>query len=506
MMSLFLGYHPVSAQTQGGTTIPQQPVVRAVLFHSSTCLFCRQIVEHDLPPVIQEFSEQLQILYVDVDTVEGESLYLSALEVFGLPRGIPHLFIDKTTVGSVNIPKQLPGLVKTYLAQGGTDWPAISGLDEYLAAMQVAETQTTAAPLPPAIANPLAGPSTLLPAESAPAARVRAVLFWKDGCPHCHEVLENVLPPLQEKYGEQLEILLVEVVTVEDVDRLYEVAAAYGIPRERVGVPFLILGEQVLISSAQTPAELPGLIESYLTQGGLDWPDNPTMTDLLPTPTPAIYSPTPGSPSNEALPMPVDVLSTQAEGRHDNGFTLAVVVLAGMILSLLYALGCLLYGVFKDVSLAPLPAWQGWLVPFLCVIGMGVAGYLSYIEVTLSRAMCGPVGDCNAVQLSPYARLWGVLPIGVLGMGGYIAILVAWLAGRQKWGWISSFAPIALFGMTFFGTVFSAYLTYLEPFVIKAVCLWCITSAIIMTLLMLLSVRPALRSLIGDPHAEETIS
>jgi len=97
------------------------------------------------------------------------------------------------------------------------------------------------------------------------------------------------------------------------------------------------------------------------------------------------------------------------------------------------------------------------------------------------------------------------LPIGVLGAVGYIAILVAWWAARQKWGWLSSYAPIALFGMTFFGTVFSIYLTYLEPFVIKAVCIWCISSSILMTLLMLLSVGPALGSLMGDPNTEETV-
>jgi len=191
---------------------------------------------------------------------------------------------------------------------------------------------------------------------------------------------------------------------------------------------------------------------------------------------------------------------------HDNGFTLAILVLAGMVLSLLYTLGRLIYGVSKDTTLVPLPAWQDWLVPILCLIGLGVAGYLSYIEITLSQAICGPVGNCNAVQTSTYAYLWGVLPIGVLGAGGYIAILAAWWAARQKWGWLSFYAPIALFGMTFFGTVFSAYLTYLEPFVIKAVCIWCITASILMTLLLLLSIRPALRSLMGDSHAEEKIS
>jgi uncharacterized membrane protein len=213
-----------------------------------------------------------------------------------------------------------------------------------------------------------------------------------------------------------------------------------------------------------------------------------------------------GALLNEVFPVLVEDTSFPAENVRNNGFTLAIIILVGMVLSLLYALGCLLYGILKDVNPTPLPAWQDWLIPIQCVIGLGVAGYLSYIEITLSQAMCGPVGDCNAVQLSPYARLWDVLPIGVLGMGGYIAMIIAWWAGRQKWSWVSSHAPIALFGMAFFGTVFSAYLTYLEPFVIKAVCIWCITSAIIITLLLFLSVNPALNSLIGDPHAEETLS
>ena len=144
-----------------------------------------------------------------------------------------------------------------------------------------------------------------------------------------------------------------------------------------------------------------------------------------------------------------------------------------MIISLLYTLGRLIYGVFKEISLAPLPGWRDWLIPILCVIGLGVACYLSYVEITFSQAICGPVGDCNSVQTSSYARLWGVLPIGVLGAGGYISILAAWWAARQKWGRVSAYMPIALFGMTFFGTIFSAYLTYLEPFVIRAVCIWC---------------------------------
>ena len=69
-----------------------------------------------------------------------------------------------------------------------------------------------------------------------------------------------------------------------------------------------------------------------------------------------------------------------------------------------------------------------WIIPILCLIGFGVAGYLAYVETTQVEAVCGPVGDCNTVQQSEYARLFGILPIGVLGLFGYVAIFISWMA------------------------------------------------------------------------------
>ena len=131
-----------------------------------------------------------------------------------------------------------------------------------------------------------------------------------------------------------------------------------------------------------------------------------------------------------------------------------------------------------------------WAIPLLCIIGLGVAGYLSYVEVAQVEAICGPVGDCNAVQQSVYARLFGVLPIGALGMAGYVAILAAWAASRYGEEKITNLAAIATLGMTTFGILFSIYLTFLEPFVIGATCAWCLTSAVIMTILFWLSLVP----------------
>jgi uncharacterized membrane protein len=161
--------------------------------------------------------------------------------------------------------------------------------------------------------------------------------------------------------------------------------------------------------------------------------------------------------------------------------------------------------VFPRLAPAPLPAWRDWAIPVLSLIGFSVAAYMAYVETTQVSAVCGPVGDCNTVQQSAYARLFGVLPIGVLGVLGYIAILAAWLVrcfGRDR---LADLAALALLGMTAFGTLFSIYLTFLEPFVIGATCAWCLSSAIIMTLLFWLALSPGRQAIInlsqGDFHA-----
>jgi uncharacterized membrane protein/glutaredoxin len=315
-------------------------------------------------------------------------------------------------------------------------------------------------------------------------------MFWMDGCPHCEDVIQNVLPPLHEKYGAQFDLFMIEVKSVEDVDMLYRIAASYNFSKKQTGVPFLIIGDQVLVGSDQVREQLSAFIDDYLTRGGVDFPANPILADLLPTASPASF-PTPSLP---AATQSVD--SAQAESApHSNGFTLAAIVMVGMIAVILYALISLLAG-----KLFFHAAWMDNATPLAAFIGLGIAAYLTYVETQSVQAICGPVGDCNAVQSSSYARIWGILPVGVLGAVGYIAILAAWWSRRlpQKSGWIATYAPIALFGMALFGALFSVYLTYLELYIIKAVCLWCVGSAIIITLLLLFSLESALRVFTSD--------
>jgi uncharacterized membrane protein len=170
------------------------------------------------------------------------------------------------------------------------------------------------------------------------------------------------------------------------------------------------------------------------------------------------------------------------------GNALAIVVLLGMITALVGLIFYLHRNPGNDEM-----KWD-WLIPILCVFGIVVAGYLTYVEVTQVDAVCGPVGDCNTVQQSRFARLFGILPIGLLGLSGYAAMGIAWSISRFGREQLSDLASMLLFGMCLFGVLFSIYLTFLEPFVIGASCAWCLTSAVLMTILLWLSATHAMQA------------
>ena len=350
--------------------------------------------------------------------------------------------------------------------------------------------------------------------EATPGAPVvRAVMFWLRGCPHCHEVIENVLPALEREYGQQFQLHLIELEDKADVDAYYAIAESVGVSKMAAGVPFLIIGKDVLIGSDRIRNELPALIDHYLAQGGVDYPDLLMLKPYLPTPTAALAEVEIDEPPIETAEpaSPAASLNAAATVERDNGFGLAIGVLLFMAGALVYS-GWSFILKPEDSPVAKTPGdlrqlpWYDWLTLLLALAGLGVAGYLAYVETQAASAVCGPVGDCNAVQRSEYARLLGVLPVGVLGAAGYAAILATWAIRRLAGDRPRNLAALALFGMVLIGQVFSLYLTFLEPFVIRAVCLWCLSSSVIMSLLLVLNVRPAraaVRTLLEGEHAGE---
>ena len=175
-----------------------------------------------------------------------------------------------------------------------------------------------------------------------------------------------------------------------------------------------------------------------------------------------------------------------------------MIVLFGMVVAMVYVIYALLKA--SDSEASQRSSWVDWLIPLVVLLGIGAAGYLTYVETQPVVAICGPVGDCNAVQSSSYARVLGILPVGIMGLLGYAAILIAWVVQRVRDDRWADYARLAMLSMAIFGTVYSIYLTYVEIWVIEAVCIWCLSSAVLITILMLLSVQPASRALdsLGD--------
>ncbi|MDZ7844573.1 MAG: vitamin K epoxide reductase family protein [Anaerolineales bacterium] len=320
---------------------------------------------------------------------------------------------------------------------------------------------------------------------------VHAVLFYSPSCPHCLDVINEVLPPLVDTYGSQLQIYGVNTAEEGNSELFHAAGDHYGIPQESRGVPTLIIDDQVLIGSGQIPAELPGIIEQGLEQGGIPWPDFPGFQEHR------------GAAQNEQSqeetePATEHQLTAAEKFRSDPaGNTLALIVLFGMLGAGVYVISS-----WNDPLTGSDPNRLASLVPLLLLVGFGVSIYLSYVEVTQSEAVCGPVGNCNTVQQSKYAALFGLIPIGLLGAAGYLVMLANWLVyrlGPERW---QPFLTVSLWVMSAFGLLFSIYLTFLEPFVIGASCLWCLTSALVMTALFLSTAEPA-RSVLRGGSAEE---
>ena len=352
---------------------------------------------------------------------------------------------------------------------------------------------------------------------------VNAVLFYSPNCGHCQKVIQEDLPPLLDQYGAKINIIGINVTVQQGQDLYQSAVQKFKIPEDKLGVPCLIVGNTILVGSLEIPQQFPGIIESGLAQGGIPLPEIPGLEEALAGSEQSSQSSTDSGESQSSSQIPqasltAEILAQAPQASSDNdpqeqsvvgadietglsadqpslinrfnsdfaGNLTAVIVLIGMVGSVVSV------GINYRKSTKPIGStWPEWIIPVLAVLGLGIAIYLSYIEVTKTEAICGPVGNCNAVQQSSYASLFGVLPVGVLGALGYLWILALWLL--QMYGpvnWRKSLS-IILWGSALAGVLFSIYLTFLEPFVIGASCAWCLTSAVIITLIFLAASYPA---------------
>jgi uncharacterized membrane protein len=122
----------------------------------------------------------------------------------------------------------------------------------------------------------------------------------------------------------------------------------------------------------------------------------------------------------------------------------------------------------------------------VCVLGLGIASYLTYVHYAGISPVCEISHGCEKVQSSEWSKLAGV-PVAVLGLLTYAGILAALLVPGET-------AATAAAAGALIGVGFSAYLTYREIFTIDAICVWCVASALLLVTLAVITlvrlVRP----------------
>jgi len=119
----------------------------------------------------------------------------------------------------------------------------------------------------------------------------------------------------------------------------------------------------------------------------------------------------------------------------------------------------------------------------LDLFGLAVASYLSIVELGGGVPVCGPIKGCETVANSQYSRIGGV-PVAVFGVGLSLILLVAalgwWKTGDRR-------LLATHYGFSLVGVTFEAYFTFLQVFVIEAICVWCASYGISLVLRFLIA-------------------
>ncbi len=249
---LLVGVGQVGAQ--------EKPVVRFYLFYGETCSHCHGVMEDYLPQVYEKYGDQVEHQYIEVWSDTDNYITLLALEQkLGVPedrRGaVPALVIgDQVLIGGREIPEKLESLIDAYLAQGGVDYPSLEDL-----------------------------PEVILPTQ-APAVQILVVF---DPTQANFETLRDLIISLGEAYEGSLQVYSLDVSQGEGADTLTQLNTALGVASPPAGTPQVLIDRQMLVGMDEIERELPGLIDTYLAQGGVALP---SLEDLesgaTPVPTP----------------------------------------------------------------------------------------------------------------------------------------------------------------------------------------------------------------------------
>jgi thiol-disulfide isomerase/thioredoxin len=134
---------------------------------------------------------------------------------------------------------------------------------------------------------------------SADQAVAQFFVFHAQDCSHCRAVEDDVLTPLSEEYGKQIEVRSFDIGALENYEVMVRLEREYGV--SGLAIPQIFIGDQVLVGEDQIRDQLRGLIEECLAAGGCDFP-----TEDLPIAAPLLPSDTTTDPFCEAPTSPQD--------------------------------------------------------------------------------------------------------------------------------------------------------------------------------------------------------
>ena len=138
-------------------------------------------------------------------------------------------------------------------------------------------------------------------------------------------------------------------------------------------------------------------------------------------------------------------------------------------------------------------------IAVLSLVGILIALYLTLYKIGVIGDLSCTLGSCETVNTSKWATFLG-LPVAAWGLGAYLALFTLSLIGTSDRHAGSQTISLLLVAIAAWSVIFSAWLTYLELFVIHAICIWCVTSAVLLVVILAVAVSD-MRGTKGAGHA-----
>jgi uncharacterized membrane protein len=126
------------------------------------------------------------------------------------------------------------------------------------------------------------------------------------------------------------------------------------------------------------------------------------------------------------------------------------------------------------------------IVAALALAGIFISLYLTLYKIGVIGELSCSIGSCETVNLSKWSKFLG-LPVAAWGLFFYLDVFAIALVGTMPRFENEPLISLVLTAEAAVGVLFSAWLTYLELRVIHAICIWCVTSAVVVTLIFLTS-------------------